>query len=114
MRSKVLERRHDRRYDIQLPIHFRTSQYGEISRWAAGTTCNLSRGGIGLRCRRPLVVGSHIEMIVPWPARHDDVHPIELHANGIVVRATPTRAAVRITWCRFNVIRAGEALGATA
>ena len=114
LRKQIPDRRRDRRYDIHLPLHFRASQHGEVSRWASGTTCDLSRGGLSLRCRRQLSVGSRVEMIISWPVLYADVHPIELLATGIVVRAGVTRAALRLTWRQFHVVESRETLGATA
>ena len=42
-------------------------------------------------------------MIIDWPARHDETHPIDLQATGFVVRSSATRAAVRITSRRFRI-----------
>ena len=115
MAKAVAERRLNQRYDVHLPIHFRVSQKGATSRWGTGVTCDISSNGVSFRCRRPLPVGSHVEMIIDWPARHDDSYPIDLQATGFVVRSSATRAAVRITSRRFRIeLAPAQPMGATA
>jgi len=54
-------------------------------------------------------------MVLDWPARHDDAHPIDLQATGFVVRSSATRAAVRMTSRRFRIEMApAQPMGATA
>src|SRR5262252_6120521 len=116
MAKAVAERRLNQRYDVHLPIHFRVSQKGVTSRWGTGITCDISSNGVSFRCRRPLPVGAHVEMIIDWPARHDDSYPIDLQATGFVVRSTATRAAVRMTSRRFRIDleQMQQPMGATA
>jgi hypothetical protein len=115
MVKAVAERRLNQRYSIHLPIHFRVSQKGATSRWGTGVTCDISSNGVSFRCRRPLPVGAHVEMIVDWPARYDENHPIDLQATGFVVRSTATRAAVRMTSRRFRIeLEQAQPMGATA
>jgi len=116
MVKAVAERRLSQRYSIHLPIHFRVSQKGATSRWGTGVTCDISSNGVSFRCRRPLPVGAHVEMVIDWPARYEENHPIDLQATGFVVRSTATRAAVRMTSRRFRIEleRMQQPMGATA
>jgi hypothetical protein len=115
MVKAVAERRQTQRYNVHLPIHFRVSQKGATSRWGTGTTSDISSNGVSFRCRRPLPVGAHVEMIVDWPARHDDQYPIELQATGFVVRSSATRAAVQMTSRRFRIeLAPAQPMGALA
>ena len=113
MAKAVADRRVNQRYGIHLPIHFRVSQKGATTRWGTGVTCDISSNGVSFRCRRPLPVGAHVEMIVDWPAQHNDAYPIDLQATGFVVRSSATRAAVRMTSRRFRIEMA-QPMGATA
>jgi hypothetical protein len=97
------ERRTGRRFGMQLPVHFRVSQRTANSRWGVGTTTDMSSEGVGIRCRRALPVGAHVELIVEWPARHGD-QAIDLVATGFVVRSTATRAAILMTSRRFRIL----------
>jgi hypothetical protein len=65
-------------------------------------TCDLSTGGIGFRCRKPLPVGSHIEITVAWPAKYAETYPIDLVITGFVVRSDSGRTAVRMTSRKFR------------
>ena len=115
MVKAVADRRLNQRYSIHLPIHYRVSQKGATSRWGTGVTCDISSNGVSFRCRRPLPLGAHVEMILDWPARHDDEHPIDLQATGFVVRSSATRAAVRMTSRRFRIeLAPAQPMGATA
>jgi PilZ domain len=115
MAKAVTERRLNQRYDVHLPIHYRVSQKGATSRWGTGMTSDISSNGVSFRCRRPLPVGAHVEMIIDWPARHDGAYPIDLQATGFVVRSSATRAAVRITSRRFRIeLSPAQPMGATA
>jgi len=93
-----------------MPIHFRVSQRGAASRWGSGTTGDFSSAGARFRCRRPLPVGAHVEMIIDWPAMQEGIRPIHLRATGFIVRANGNEAAVRMTSCRFEI---GEAVAQT-
>jgi c-di-GMP-binding flagellar brake protein YcgR len=106
---REMERRVNRRYDIRLPLHYRVSQKGVPVRTGSGMTCDLSTSGIGFRCRRPLPVGAHIEMTLAWPAKFEDLYPMDLIITGFVVRSDSGRTAVRMTSRRFHT----EAAAAT-
>src|SRR5215470_3391327 len=97
------DRRVNRRFAIHLPIHFRVSQKGASSRWGTGVTCDISSGGVSFRCRRPLPVGAHIEMIIDWPAKYDDAYSVDLQSTGFIVRCDGNKAAVRMTARHFRI-----------
>ncbi|HTP36186.1 MAG TPA: PilZ domain-containing protein [Candidatus Acidoferrales bacterium] len=109
------DRRYNQRFPIHLPIHFRVSQKGVASRWNTGTTCDISSGGLSFRCRRPLPVGAHIEMLIDWPARTDDPDTVSLQSTGFIVRSDGIRTAVRMTARQFRADAAqSQAIGQTA
>jgi c-di-GMP-binding flagellar brake protein YcgR len=108
------ERRETRRYDLHLPIHYRVSQKGTITRWGTGTTREISTSGLSFRTRKPLPVGSHVEMIVDWPAKYSEEQPMDLQLTGFVVRSDGSRTAVRVTSRRFRINSHFEDYRATA
>ena len=63
----------------------------------------MSSSGVSFRCRRPLPLGGHLEMIVDWAAPFDDRRLVSLHASGFVVRSSRAGTSVRITSHRFRV-----------
>jgi hypothetical protein len=113
MESMIDNRRHVQRFNLRLNLRYRVSEKGTEHRWSTGTTKDLSREGLGIKPRRPLPVGSHIEIRIEWPARYESVHPVELHITGFVIRSENGRAAVRISSHRF-LVQDGEPLGKTA
>jgi hypothetical protein len=97
------DRRVNRRYDLHFPLHYRVSQKGSLLRFGTGMTCDMSAAGLSFRCRKPLPVGAHIEIMVDWPARYGDVYPISLQVTGFIVRSDSGRTAVRISSRKFRV-----------
>ena len=113
MESTIDNRRTAQRFNLRLNLRYRLSEKGVEHRWSAGTTRDLSREGLGIKPRRPLPVGSHIEIRIDWPARYESVHPVELQITGFVIRSENNRAAIRISSHRF-LVHDGEPLGKTA
>jgi hypothetical protein len=112
--SLTQERRSSRRYELHLPIHFRVSQKGAIARWGTGVTREMSTTGLSFRARKPLPIGSHVEMIVDWPAKYAEEQPIDLQLTGFVIRSDNHRTAVRVTSRRFRINSHFEPYRATA
>jgi hypothetical protein len=100
----VSERREKQRFVLAHTIRFRFSAKQPTSRWAVGTIQDMSSSGVSFRCRRPLPLGGHLELIVDWPASLGNHRLVSLHASGFVVRSSRTKAAVRITSHRFQVV----------
>jgi hypothetical protein len=103
MKSTIIERRTHPRYDLRLPLRYRISQKGTAPFTGTGSTHDLSVHGISFRCRKPLPVGAHIELLVDWPAKYGDLYPIELQVTGFVLRSASGKAAVRMTSHRYRV-----------
>jgi hypothetical protein len=97
------ERRAANRYDLHFPLHYRVSQKGALVRFGTGMTCELSATGLSFRCRKPLPVGAHIEIMVDWPAKYGDIYPIALQITGFILRSDGSRTAVRLTSRKFRV-----------
>jgi hypothetical protein len=97
------ERRATRRYDLHFPLHYRVSQKGALVRFGTGMTYELSATGLSFRCRKPLPVGAHIEIMVDWPAKYGDIYPIALQITGFILRSDGSRTAVRLTSRKFRV-----------
>ena len=97
------ERRHNRRYDLRLPLHYCVSQKGGLALSGSGLTCDMSTSGLSFRCRKPLPPGAHIEIVIDWPARFGELYPIDLQVTGFVTRSHGGRTAVRVTSRKFRV-----------
>ena len=100
----VSERREKRRFVLAHTIRFRLSAKRPTSRWTIGTIQDMSSSGVSFRCRRTLPLGGHLELVVDWPAPLDNQRLVSLHASGFVVRSSRSKAAVRITSHRFQVV----------
>jgi hypothetical protein len=102
------ERRRNRRYELRLPLHYRVANKGSLPLSGSGNTCDLSSSGLSFRCRRPLPVGAHIEIVVDWPSKYADLYPIELHVTGFIVRSLGGRIGVRVSSRKLRVDSALE------
>jgi hypothetical protein len=98
------ERREKRRFVLAHTVRFRLSAKRSTSRWTIGTIQDMSSSGVSFRCRRPLPLGGHLELIVDWPATLGNPRLVNLHASGFVVRSSRTKTAVRITSHRFETV----------
>ncbi len=103
MKSTNIERRLKARYDLRLPLRYRISQRGTAAYTGTGLTQDMSIEGVSFRCRKPLPIGSHIELLVDWPAKYGDRHSLELQVTGFVLRSVNGRTAVRMTSHRLRV-----------
>ena len=99
----VSERREKQRFVLAHTIRFRLSTKQPTSRWAVGTIQDMSSSGVSFRCRRPLPLGGHLELVIDWPSLGNR-RLVSLHASGFVVRSSRTKAAVRITSHRFHIV----------
>ena len=78
------------------------------------TSRDISTSGLSFRTRKPLPVGSHIELVVEWPAKYGDQQTIDLQLTGFIVRSDSGRTAVRITSHRFRIDSQSQRYQATA
>ncbi len=102
MKRLADERRESPRFDLRLTLRYRLSlKGGAEDRWQTGVTRDISKDGVGFKTRRPLPVGSHIELRIDWPARFEGEYPVDLQATGFVIRSDQNRTAVKISSHRF-------------
>ncbi len=104
MSKIVVERRARKRYEVRLAIRYRVSQRGTIARVGNGTTSEMSTDGLSFRTRKPLPIGSHIEMEIDWPMRYSDIYPMDLQCTGFIVRSEGGRTAVRLMSRKFRIL----------
>jgi hypothetical protein len=106
MKSTIIERRSNPRFDLRFPLRYRISQKGVAPYTGTGLTVDLSIHGIAFRCRKPLPVGAHVELLVDWPAKFGDLYPIELQVTGFILRSASGRTAIKMTSHRLRVSEA--------
>ncbi len=72
----------------------------------AGTTVNMSSGGLCFQSDKPLIPGKRLEMAISWPAQLDNRCALKLIARGKVVRYDSGYAAVEIQQYEFRTVGA--------
>lgn len=97
------DRRANGRYELRLALHYHVSLKGVPARSGSGTTCDISTGGLSFRCRKPLPVGAHIEIMIDWPAKYEDMDPVFLQVTGFIIRSDGNRTVVRVASHKFKV-----------
>jgi hypothetical protein len=99
------ERRGTSRFPLREEVKYKVlhARSGESS--GSGQTINFGSGGILFTTEEKLPVGRMVELSVSWPARLDGTCALKFVAVGRVVRAEPTRAAVRIERYEFRTRR---------
>lgn len=104
------DRRRSLRFGVQLCLRYRQSEKGVEHHWSDGITRDMSKEGVAFKSRRPLPVGSHVELRIDWPIKQESVRPIDLQATGFVVWSDSGETAVRISSHKFRVHRPGTVI----
>jgi len=100
--KSLRDRRSDRRYSIALTLEWKLFNRKRLKDAGAGTTVDLSSGGILFESdHRPAAPG-FIELAITWPAGPNNVPPMQLMVIGRVVRLSGTRVAIRIKQHGFS------------
>ena len=89
------ERRHDRRYEIQLDLRWRLIRRRRVLETGVGKTIDLSSGGIHFETDRPLPAGLNVELSIAWPAMLHNMAPLQLVVSGKIVRNNGRRTAIQ-------------------
>ena len=108
MENASTDRRRHPRYGVRLSVHYHVSQKGRTARTGTGVTLNMSSSGVSFRCRKPLPVGAHVEMVIDWPAKHVELYPVDLLVTGFVVRSDAHHTAIRMTSRKFRIAEASD------
>jgi hypothetical protein len=98
------ERRHDRRYDMQLELRWKLVRRRRVIDNGVGHTLDLSSGGIRFYAGRELPVGLNVDLAVAWPVRLHNVAPMQLAIQGKIVRSTDGWAAIRTVGHEFRTM----------
>ena len=71
-----------------------------------GQTVNMSSTGVLFSTDGELTPGRRIELSISWPAQLDGICPLQLVAEGCVVRTEPGKAALEFQRCEFRTVGA--------
>ena len=112
LKEPKTDRRQYRRYPIVLDLIYKsTDQFGGELR-GAGTTLNMSTGGVLFQASDVLIPFRQIEMSLQWPFLLQDVCPLRLYVRGRVVRSRGYEMAVRIDTYEFRTAGPSRKYGA--
>ncbi|MDX2153003.1 MAG: PilZ domain-containing protein [Bryobacteraceae bacterium] len=100
------ERRGSERYPIEREVRYRIIGKKAADESGAGTTVNISSGGVLFTTDKLLLPGKRIEMAISWPAQLNDKCPLKLVAQGRIVRYEQGLAAISIQKYEFRTMGA--------
>lgn len=99
------DRRSTQRMPIELAVRYKVfggKRRRTVTHAGAGTTLDMSSGGICFTIERALPHGESVELSVSWPARLHGAVPLKLVIVGRLVRVEGSRAAVSIERYEFK------------
>ena len=98
------DRRFDRRYPILLVLRWKLIRRKRVLDTGTGCTIDLSSGGILFECGRQLPHGLNVELAIAWPVLLHNVAPMQLVAQGRIVRSEHGRTAIRLIQHEFRTV----------
>jgi hypothetical protein len=104
------DRRCDRRYDIRLEVRWELLRREKTKDSGLGYTVDLSSRGVLVETGRKLPAGLKVRLSIAWPVLLHNTTPLQLYAEGRVIRSDNQRAAIRIG--RHELRAAGISAGA--
>lgn len=99
------ERRTCVRYPIALDLRYRASTPEARDLGRQSTTVEISSQAISFSTPEPLPAGAHVETSIRWPFLLDNRTPLQLVADGKVVRSTEGKTVIRIHKYEFRTCR---------
>ena len=96
------DRRHDRRYGINLDLRWKLIRRRRVLDTGTGRTLDLSSGGIRFDPGRPLPVGLNVELSIAWPVLLRNEASMQLIVSGRIVRAGQNGTAVCMVQHEFR------------
>ena len=110
------DRRQDRRYHLQMELKWKLLRRRRVLDTGIGQTIDISSGGILFDAGRPLPEGLDVELSISWPVLLNDVVPMQLAANGRIVRGNGGQVAIQTVQHEFRTagIQTGHRNGLVA
>ncbi|MCZ2079122.1 MAG: hypothetical protein HUU41_07955 [Bryobacteraceae bacterium] len=99
------ERRTCVRYPITLDLRYRASTPKAADLGHQSTTVEISSQAISFSTPEPLPAGAQVETSIRWPFLLDNRTPLQLVADGKVVRSTEGKTVIRIHKYEFRTCR---------
>jgi len=98
------ERREKVRYPLGLSVRFR-SCLSDSAFSGQGLAINMSSSGILVASQQHVVEGALVEMSIEWPFVLNGRIPLQLTANGRILRRGPSRFAASIERYEFRTVK---------
>jgi len=96
------DRRTADRFPIEREIHFRTISKRNQIEDGTGHTINISSAGVLFTTDHPVRPGTRLELAISWPAHLDKSVPLQLVAQGRIVRCANDKMALSILHYEFR------------
>jgi hypothetical protein len=96
------ERRANRRYAIELPLHWRLIYRRRVVESGIGRTRDISSRGILFESEKLFPEGSQLELSIAWPVILGGAAPLKLMAGVEVLRSNGKLTAVRTMQHEFR------------
>jgi hypothetical protein len=96
------ERRHNKRYGIQLDLKWKLVRRCKVLDTGAGRTFDLSSSGIIFYAGRDLPEGLNVDLSIAWPVLLHNVAPLQLAVAGRIVRCEDCMIAVEMIQHEFR------------
>jgi hypothetical protein len=103
------ERRHDKRYEVQLQLRWKLVRRRRTIDTGTGGTVNMSSGGLRFQAGREMPSGLNVELAISWPVLLLNVAPMQLVITGRIVRSAEGWAAIRTVTHEFRTLSASAA-----
>jgi hypothetical protein len=96
------DRRQHRRYRLQMELKWKLIRRRRVLDTGTGQMIDVSSGGILFDAGRPLPEGLNVELSISWPVQLNNVTPMQLVANGKIVRSNGRQAATQTVQHEFR------------
>ncbi len=101
--TDLQDRRHSRRYELELDLRYRVVRGGEVAYEGHGKTRDISTTGLCFATDALLPEGATVEIAIDWPVRLGGRMPLSLNVMGRVIRSDRHGIGVRMMWREFEV-----------
>ena len=99
----IIERRTKARYPVKLTVRYRTiGRSNSVN--GVGQTLNMSSGGLLVSAEHEIAAGLRLEVNVEWPLLLNGTVPLQLVANGKVVRGGGSEFAIAFAQYQFRTM----------
>src|SRR4051794_21337696 len=102
------ERRMNTRYPLALEMSYSVVSGARQGETGASRTVDISSSGLRFMAAHPLALGLQVEVAITWPFPLDGCIPLQLMANGLVVRSCGNETAVTLREPSFKTRRSRD------